>query len=207
MHCLAPVRCSISNAVQLAVAAGCDSIATAPPENFDQVKKLGAAWGFNHQSKTVVDDMILALRAKTIAAALAVGVGSAEACLDIVQAREGKKFVAIATFPIAFQNVSTDSNLRFQSRRQLPRLLSLVPVSLVKACLRGIRAKAIFGTWPIHDEVSKIIYPDFLPQAPANGTCIPFPERSVIGKGLGSVEDGLDAQRKGVSATKVVISL
>lgn len=58
-----------SNAIQLAVAAGYDVIATASPRNFDYVKGLGAGQVFDYNSSTVVADIVAALHGRTIAGA------------------------------------------------------------------------------------------------------------------------------------------
>ncbi len=188
-----------SNAIQLAVAAGYEVITTSSPRNFDYVKKLGASQTLDYNSTTVVKDVIEAFKGKTIAGALAIGSGSAEACLDIVHACNGAKFVSTATSPVSFDNgmtagvvlqlVSSNVSLRVKSRR------------------RGIRTKFIFGTTLKNNEVSKVIYEDFLPQALADGRYVAAPDPYVIGTGLEYVQAGLDAQRKGVSAKKVVVSL
>ena len=57
------------------------------------------------------------------------------------------------------------------------------------------------------NEVGTMIYVDFLPRALAEGRYVAAPEPQVIGKGLGSIQAGLDVQLKGVSAKKVVVSL
>jgi hypothetical protein len=56
-------------------------------------------------------------------------------------------------------------------------------------------------------EVSKAIYEDFMPQALAEGRYIAAPEPVVVGKGLDHIQAALDAQRQGVSAKKVVVTL
>ena len=56
-----------SNAVQLAVAAGCDVIATSSPKNFDYLKRLGAVEVFDYRSKTVVRDIIQAFQHRQFA--------------------------------------------------------------------------------------------------------------------------------------------
>ena len=78
-----------SNAIQLAVAAGYDVVTTASPRNFDYVKRLGAREAFDYRSRTVVSDIVSALRGREIAGALAIGAGSAAACVDIVAACQG----------------------------------------------------------------------------------------------------------------------
>ena len=88
-----------SNAIQLAVAAGYEVITTASPKNFDYVKKLGASEAFDYKDETVVADIINALKGKTSAGALAIGNGSADPCIEIIEKSEGKKFVALANPP------------------------------------------------------------------------------------------------------------
>jgi NADPH:quinone reductase-like Zn-dependent oxidoreductase len=193
-----------SNAIQLAVAAGYDVIATAGPHNFDYVKQLGAREAFDYHSPTVVSDVIAALRGKKLAGALAVGTGSAERCADIIAACDGRKFIAIASTPASFETLA-------DSRRHLPRILlqmGAATVSLqLKTRLRGIGSKFIFGTTLKDNEVSTIIYRDFLPRALAEGRFLAVPEPMVVGDGLDQLQAALDLQRRGVSARKVVVTL
>ncbi|WP_040445621.1 zinc-binding dehydrogenase [Ktedonobacter racemifer] len=56
-----------SNAIQLAAAVGYEVITTASPRNFNYIKKLGASQVFDHNDKTVVEDIIEAFKGKTIA--------------------------------------------------------------------------------------------------------------------------------------------
>lgn len=57
------------------------------------------------------------------------------------------------------------------------------------------------------NEVGAIIYEGFLPKALAEGQFVAAPEPHVVGKGLEHIQAALDVQRKGVSASKVVVSL
>ena len=66
---------------------------------------------------------------------------------------------------------------------------------------------ANIGMKLLENEVSKVIYEDFLPQALVDGHYVAAPEPIVVGKGLDHIQAGLDAQRQGVSAKKVVVSL
>jgi NADPH:quinone reductase-like Zn-dependent oxidoreductase len=108
-----------SNAIQLAVAAGYDVIATASPRNFDYVKRLGAREAYDYNSKAVVADIVRAL-GREVAGALAIGVGSAAACIDVVGACEGARFVAMATPPTSFDDVRAGRGrlLRLASTRR-----------------------------------------------------------------------------------------
>lgn len=73
--------CTIgSSAIQLAVAAGYEVIATASPKNFDYVRKLGATQVFDYYDEAIVANLIKAFEGKTSASALAIPGGSADAC-------------------------------------------------------------------------------------------------------------------------------
>ena len=187
-----------SNAIQLAVAAGYEVITTSSPRNFYYVKKLGASQVFDYNSKTVVEDVIEALRGKTIAGALAIGTGSAELCSDIVHACNGNKFVSMAS-----PSVSLEKPLPLLILQFLSSSISMQ----VKTRMRHISKKSIFGSTLMDNEVSKVIYEDFLPKALADGHYVAAPEPAVVGKGLEYVQTGMDTQKQGVSAKKVVVSL
>jgi NADPH:quinone reductase-like Zn-dependent oxidoreductase len=196
-----------SNAIQLAVAAGYEVITTASPRNFDYVKKLGASQVFDHNSTTVVDDLAKALQGKTIAGALAIGTGSAAACSDIVHAATGTKFVSIASPPVSFDKLTPRRGISLQIPLLVLRLLSSTVSMQLKARTRRIRSKMIFGSSLLDNEVSTVIYQDFLPQALADGRYAALPEPLVIGTGLDQIQAGLDAQKRGVSAQKIVITV
>jgi hypothetical protein len=57
------------------------------------------------------------------------------------------------------------------------------------------------------NEVSKAVYEDFVPAALAVGRYQAAPEPRVVGHGLQHIQAALDAQLKGVSAAKIVVSL
>jgi hypothetical protein len=195
------------NAIQLAVAAGYEVITTASPRNFALVRKLGASYAFDYNSATVVEDIIKAFKGKTLAGALAVGATSAEACLDIVRKCKGNRFVSMATFPISFADLAEGRAVSLRFVAKVPRMLWFNVVFGLKSRTRGIRTKFISGSSLISNEVSRLIYEDFLPQALAEGKFIAAPEPHVVGNSLAYVQAGLDVQRDGVSASKVVISL
>lgn len=194
-----------SNAIQLAVAAGYDVITTASPRNFAYVQKIGAKEVFDYNSATVVDDIIRALEGKTLAGALAIGTGSAEACGNIVHQSNGNKFVSVASTSVSFETLPQRRGVSLRLLVLLARLVASNVLLLLKNRAWGIGTKSIFGTTLIHNEVSKIIYEDFLPQALAEGRYQTAPEPYTIGHGLQFVQAGLDVQRKGVSAKKVVV--
>lgn len=196
-----------SNAIQLATAAGYDVVTTASPKNFDYVRRLGASQVFDYRSKTVVEDIIKALDGRMIAGALAIGVGSAEACHDIVHACAGNKFIAMATPSVAFDRAPSGGGRLLWLVPTLGRLIGSNVALMLKSRLRGIRTKFIFGSSLMDNEVGPMIYRDFLPGALADGRYTAAPGPVVVGRGLDQIQAGMDIQRHGVSAQKVVVSL
>lgn len=76
----------------------------------------------------------------------------------------------------------------------------------LKSRARSVRTKFIFGDSLGNNEVGRLIYVDFLPSALSGGRSVAAPD-PLVGKGLNHIQAGFDAQRKGMSAKKVVVSL
>ncbi len=196
-----------SNAIQLAVAAGYDVVATASPRNFDYVKRLGAREAFDYSSRTVVADIVSALRGRRVAGALAIGQGSAAACVDIIGACEGARFVAMATPAASFDAVRAG---RGRWRRLVPaiaRMLTGMIALTLKARRRQVRTKMIWGSALIANAVGPMIFEDFLPAALAGRRFVAAPRPTVVGTGLANIPAALELQRQGVSAAKLVVTL
>lgn len=77
----------------------------------------------------------------------------------------------------------------------------------VKSKLNGVGNKFIWGSDVIESEVGEAVYRDFLPEALEQGRYVPAPKPRIIGHGLELVQDGCDVVMKGVSATKIVVSV
>ncbi len=71
----------------------------------------------------------------------------------------------------------------------------------------NVDAKQIFGDTLKDNEVSRAVYVDFLGNALSDGVYVLAPEPWVVGTGLESLQKGLEVQKQGVSAKKVVITL
>jgi len=196
-----------SNAIQLAVAAGYEVITTCSPGNFGYVKGLGASQAFDYHGDAV-GDIVAALKGKRLAGALAIGAGSHGPCAEILSASEGSKTLVFASVPSG----PLDGLLQQRpSGWALFRVFlgaGLATAAFMWRCRRqGIRAKLVNGATLRANEVSTAIYEDFLPAALAAGTYQAAPEPRVVGHGLQHIQDALDAQLKGVSAAKIVVSL
>lgn len=166
-----------SNAIQLAVAAGYEVIATASPKNFGLVKSLGATEVFDYNSPTVLEDLLAAFKARTCAGAFdCIGAAAWKPVADLVAQSQGDKVVATTKggFPDPPE---------------------------------GVTMKPVFGTTLKDNDVGKAVYEDFLPRALATGSFVPAPEPMVVGTGLEKIQEGVDLLKKGVSAKKVVVTL
>jgi NADPH:quinone reductase-like Zn-dependent oxidoreductase len=192
-----------SNAIQLAVAAGYRVITTASPKNFEYVKRLGAEKVFDYRSGTVIPDVIAAMKDFELEGAFAIGEGSLEACIDIVGACRGRKFIAQASLPQPSEVPPKGAVLVSFIAGFLWFKLS----TFVKCKMKGIGAKFIWGSDLMANEVGSGIYECFLPEALASGKYVVAPEPFVVGEGLESVQTALDEILKGVSARKLVVKL
>ena len=193
-----------SNAIQLAVAAGYEVFTTASPRNFDYVKGLGASRVFDYNSKSVVTDIVAALKGKTGAGAIAIGLGSNAPCFDIVHSSKSDKFVATASGAIALDALPERGGL---TPAMIFGFVSSGVALAIKARVQGIRTKFIFGDTLADNEVGPMIYAEFLPKALAAGTYRAAPEPLVVGHGLDFIQTAFDLQAKGVSARKIVVTL
>ena len=87
------------------------------------------------------------------------------------------------------------------------RLVSSTVSSRVKFRMRRIRTELIFGSSLVDNEVSKVIYEDFLPGPLADGRYVAPEPQVVVGRGLEYVQARFDAQEQGISARRGVIAL
>ncbi len=195
------------NAIQLAVAAGYDVVTTASPRNFDYVMRLGARAAFDYRSPTVVSDLIDTLHGHRLAGAIAIGAGSAAACIDVVGSCQGQRFVALATPPSSFDDVPAR---RGRWRKLAPAVVRMVAGNIALAAQarrKRVRTKFIWGSAPVSNEVGPMIFEAFLPTALAEHRYAAAPPAQVAGHGLEAIPAAFEQQRRGVSATKLVVTL
>ncbi|RWA03699.1 hypothetical protein EKO27_g11407 [Xylaria grammica] len=166
-----------SNAIQLAVAAGYEVITTASAHNFDYVKRLGASQVFDYHSPTVHEELLSAFKPKTLAGVM-----------DCIGAPAWGICVDVALKTPGNKFVAT-------TKRGFPD-----PPD-------GVSLNAIFGLTIKDDEISRVIYEDFLPKALEAGSFKPAPEPLIVGQGLESIQAAVDLHRAGVSAQKIVVKL
>jgi NADPH:quinone reductase-like Zn-dependent oxidoreductase len=195
------------NAIQLAKAAGYDVITTASPRNFELLRSLGARQVFDYKSTSAVAGIIRALRGCSLAGALAIGIGSTRYCLDIVHACEGNKFVSLVTPPVSFNTTVQGLSRTLWLIQTLSRLLAANLALGLKARRRNIRTKFVWGSALAASEVGPFIYGNFLPKALADGRYRCAPKALIAGHGLAAIPSAMQAQKQGVSARKIVVTL
>jgi NADPH:quinone reductase-like Zn-dependent oxidoreductase len=195
------------NAIQLAVAAGYDVIATASPRNFAYVQRLGARQVFDYRSPTVIRDIIAALSGRTLAGALAIGTGSAGPCVAITGACRGRRFVSTASAPVSFDEAPAGSRRALWLVPMLARMLAANASLAIQARRLGVKTKFVWGGALVDNAIGPMIYADYLPRALAEGRHVPAPPPLVAGSGLAAIPAALDRLGAGVSARKIVVTL
>ncbi|MCJ9669729.1 MULTISPECIES: zinc-binding alcohol dehydrogenase family protein [unclassified Neorhizobium] len=120
---------------------------------------------------------------------------------QVVEALRGREFVgalhATGNIQDCFSAISVCDGRRFVSTTLPP------PTDLAA----GVETRLIFGTSLKDNEVSKIVYVDFLADALAGGKFQPAPPAQIAGHGLESLQTALHTQKSGMSGAKVVVSL
>ena len=190
------------NAIQLAVAAGCEVITTASPKNHDFLKKLGATEVFDYRSPTVVSDIVSAFKNRKVAGAISIGPGSLPKCIEILGKCKGNKFIAQA---------SIDTPAFPKGMMDFPPFLFCMAGTMIssniKSTMNGVKVKMINGSDLMENEVGPAVWVDFLPKALEQNKFVAAPEPQVVGKGLEHVQEAMDMNKKGVSAKKLVVTL
>ncbi len=190
------------NAIQLAVAAGCEVVTTCSPRNFALCKRLGASQCFDYNSKTIVPDLIKTLKGTDLAGALSVGVNSDGPCFEVVNKCKTGKFVSMISFP------RQDPEPKILV---LPRTLAFFASwfvsTTIRTRMRGIGWKIVVVDKVAHNGIGTAMYADFLPKALAEGLYVASPEPEIVGKGLEHVQTAYKRQENGMSAKKAVVSV
>jgi len=196
-----------SNAIQLARASGYEVITTCSPHNFGYVRSLGASEAFDYNSPDVKRTIIGALRGRKMAGAIAIGKGSAKACMDILAQSTGRRFVAQATPPTSFDSVPAGKG---RWRKLVPSVARMIMGNLaltLRSYRLGAATRMIWAGSLIHNDVGPMIYETYLPKALAQDAYKAMPPAHVVGHGLGHVPEAMEQQRCGVSARKLVVTL
>lgn len=195
-----------SAAIQLAAAAGYEVVTTASPKNFDYVRKLGASQVFDYNDVNVVATLVNALSQCDMAGSLSIAAGSGAPCIEIMSRCQGRRIVSMASSPLPIDDAPLTDQFVWKLTH-LPRLAAGFAGLAIQAKIKGVTIRSIWGTALMKGPLGKMIFNDFMGPALANGRLIPGPEPLVAGHGLNAIPEALALLRRGVSATKVVVSL
>ncbi|KUJ19384.1 GroES-like protein [Mollisia scopiformis] len=167
-----------SSVIQLASAAGYTVITTSSSSNFKYCKELGAAHVLDYHDPEVVPKLINLLKGnKVVGAYDAIGsVTTVLQCASVLEALGGGKISSVGAAP---------SNL---------------PPKVTLARISGGALE------PREPTVAMEVWGTYVPWALKSGRLLPRPKALIVGKGLENVQKGLDRQKEGVSAKKVVIA-
>lgn len=189
------------NAIQLATAAGYEVVSTCSPRNFEMVKSLGATAVYDYRSPTVTEDIVKGCQNKKVAGAMTIGDGGAEKCTEILGRCKGNRFVSMISFP-------NPSDPDAGPPARVWAFMSFSCRMVFKKTFAGVRSNYVWAATIEENEVSKVIFGDYLPQALAKGQYICAPQPEIIGADLSVIQSGLDTLKKGgVSAKKLVVRL
>ncbi|KAI8942114.1 hypothetical protein NX059_000208 [Plenodomus lindquistii] len=167
-----------SAAVQLAAASGIKVISVASKHNVDKVKSLGAAAVFDYNSKSVTDDILAAIE----------GTEYAGVCDAIGTAGSVEGWAPI------YKKLGGRYGTVLPNAQGLPEGIQGGDVFAVSIAFADkFIGDSVWGKW--------------VPEALEKGVLKALPPPIVIKGGLDSVQEGYDAQKKGVSFGKIVIEL
>lgn len=195
-----------SNAVQLAVASGHRVATTASPRNHARMRELGAEIVVDRRSPTAVADLVAAIGDAEVAGVVAVGTGSAEPSVAVAIAT-GASRVALASPSVSFGSLPRGGRFGAAFVRTMSRLVAANVSLQLRARRRGVRARYVWGSSLMTNEVGPMLWSDHLPAALAEGRHVCAPEAEVVGEGLEQVQVALNRLREGVSARKLVVLL
>lgn len=177
-------------AIQLAKASGVTVLTTTSSQNLGAAtSRLGADYAFDYRSPTVVDDLV------RVAGELKEG---------------GTEFVGVydaISLPASFQMVSrVFDKLGSRSIVSTKKLATVLSPSDLSGDIKSETVAALM-VLTSHKYVADAVWTKFVPGALEKGILKPLPPPMVVGKGLGSIQKGMDENKKGVSFAKVVIEI
>ena len=191
------------NAIQLATAAGYEVVTTASTHNHQRLRELGATAVFEYAQLSA---LITSLQGKDVAGILALGTGSGATAVTIAIAT-GARRVSMASPSVSFTGLPQRPGFSIPLARTIAALVAGQTVLQVRALRHRIRARFVWGSSLMNNEVGPMLWQQFLPAALAEGRYIAAPTAEVVGHGLEQVQTALDALHKGVSARKLVVTL
>jgi len=193
------------HAIQLAVAAGYDVVATASPRNFAYLKKLGARRVFDYRDPAVARLISEDLSGRLLAGAVSIGKGSARGCIKVLGRCTGDRALVTVTPATSFDDVPPGAGRWAKLTPAFATLL--VGGARRKWLARRFKVKMthVWAGDPVDNGIGAMIFRQFLPAAFRAGKYVAAPDPAIVGAKLSSIPDALERQRQGVSLKKMVV--
>ncbi|KAJ6125616.1 zinc-binding oxidoreductase CipB [Penicillium samsonianum] len=169
-----------ATAIQFAVASGLEVITTASSSNHAFVKSLGAKQVFDYKSTSLGEDLLAVLKYSEL-------VGIYDAIGDL------NSFTPLAAIT--------------ESLTQTVTSVAVHPCENPTDWFRPAYVSSYGIAYPPNERVGEAVWEQFVPKALASGQLKTKPDPFVVGHGLENVQHGLNMQKAGVSAQKIVITL
>lgn len=164
--------------LQVAKAAGIETVAVASASNHGLCKSFGAASAVDYRQPSVVGDVVKAVQPA------------------------GGNFIGIIDC-VSSPDDSVQHCIAVLEQLGGGELGLLLPDMLPPKVPASVRVINVFGV----NDISHRFWKDFITSALEQGKLKCAPESLVVGEGLESLQKALDVQREGVSAKKVVVTL
>ncbi|BGP21154.1 zinc-binding oxidoreductase CipB [Rhodotorula toruloides] len=172
-------------AIQLAVASGLSVVTTCSPANFELVKSLGAVAAVDYKSPSVVEDLVKALE------------------------KAGSEFAGVydAISENGSFEISGEVAVKvFGGKGKHYIAATLQPPEKLPGDVKSAWVFALDIVFKDSASVARAVYHDFVSSALEKGSLKCKPDPLIAGEGLKDVQTGLNVQKNGVSAKKVVVT-
>ncbi|KAK6614862.1 zinc-binding oxidoreductase [Botrytis cinerea] len=169
-----------STAIQLASASGLTVVATASSTNHEYVRSLGASVAFDYRSPTLIADLLRQLKGTKL-----VGIYDAIG--------EEQSFTPLKEIVRQFDGTV--------------KIVSVLPCASQTDRFRPSFVTSYGIAYPPNERIGEAVWGNFVTKGLASGKLQPKPDPLVIGHGLEMIQTGVDLQKAGVSARKIVVTL
>ncbi|KAJ6082019.1 zinc-binding oxidoreductase CipB [Penicillium canescens] len=169
-----------ATAIQLAIASGLEAITTASTLNHAFVRSIGATEVFDYKSPSVIDDIAARLQHSELVGVYdAIGEENSLTPLAAIVKLLARPIASVTVHPC--ENPTDDFH---------PTYISSYGIA-----------------FPPNERIGEAIWEEFVPEALASGQLQAKPDPMVLGHGLENIQKGLDRQKAGVSAQKIIITI
>lgn len=187
------------HAIQLACAAGYWVYSTASPEHFKTVQRFGARRVFDYRARNLTNEILSAMREdnRRIAGAVATDMKSVEICTKVFSMYKGRKglrdnnkFIAFTEFPTTVTHQSVHLTLA----RYVGSTAARKTFNNIRSRVAGVQIKpvALQNLGSHKNQITRMVFRDFVPRALASDQYLPAPQPKVVGKGLEKLQEAFD---------------